>query len=293
MHCYSLNIEFTVEKQSDEGSLSFLDILVKKQTDGQLTTSVYRKPTHTNQYLNWNSHHPLHQKVGTIRTLAHRASVISGDAQSKKSERTLLSEAFRDCDYPDWALKKGFRPPKPKEDDTQREDKEYAGFATIPYVKGITEPISRILNKAGLKVAMKPCTTLRQQLVSPKDKDSTLDRTGIVYEIDCNRCEDIYIGQTGRHLRDRLKEHKQSVDKGHLTTSAVAEHAYAKHHEINWDNVKILDQDSNKTRRLVKESLHIRTKKPAMNRAYVQLAKSTQGQVTTKTPDRDVASAYS
>ena len=42
-------IQFTAENTRADGSLPFLDTLVTVQEDGSLSTSIYRKPTHTNQ----------------------------------------------------------------------------------------------------------------------------------------------------------------------------------------------------------------------------------------------------
>ena len=50
-------IHFTMEKES-EGSIPFLDVHVKKE-GSKLTTSVYRKPTHTDHYLHYCLHHHL------------------------------------------------------------------------------------------------------------------------------------------------------------------------------------------------------------------------------------------
>ena len=50
-------IRFTVEDNKEDGSIPFLDTIVKPEVDGSLSITVYRKPTHTDQYLQWDSHH--------------------------------------------------------------------------------------------------------------------------------------------------------------------------------------------------------------------------------------------
>ena len=45
------SIQFTTEEAQQDGSMPFLDTLVTPQDDVTLTTSVYRKPTHTDLYL--------------------------------------------------------------------------------------------------------------------------------------------------------------------------------------------------------------------------------------------------
>ena len=44
-------IQFTFEKGTEDGKLPFLDVCLSRESDGSVTTTVYRKPTHTNQYL--------------------------------------------------------------------------------------------------------------------------------------------------------------------------------------------------------------------------------------------------
>jgi len=52
------SMKFTMETEIN-GSIPFLDVLVKRGTTGQISTSVYRKTTHTDRYLNYRSEHPL------------------------------------------------------------------------------------------------------------------------------------------------------------------------------------------------------------------------------------------
>ena len=83
-------------------------------------------------------------------------------------------------------------------------------MAVVPYVKGLSEKISRIFRKRNISTAMKPHCTLRRMLVSPKDK--TEPREG-VYTINCQNCDGVYIGETKRSLSTRVKEHKDEVEK--------------------------------------------------------------------------------
>ena len=53
------NIKFTCEESRDDCSIPFLDILIFPGREGKLETTVYRKPTHTDLYLQWDSHHNI------------------------------------------------------------------------------------------------------------------------------------------------------------------------------------------------------------------------------------------
>ena len=54
-------IQFTKEIQQ-ENKLPFLDIHLTKEDDGTISTSVYCKKTHTDQYLHFSSHHQIAHK---------------------------------------------------------------------------------------------------------------------------------------------------------------------------------------------------------------------------------------
>ena len=61
------HIQFTVEP-TQQGSLPFLDTLVTVQPDNTFNTSVHRKPTHTDQYLHWDSNHHITAKQSVYNT---------------------------------------------------------------------------------------------------------------------------------------------------------------------------------------------------------------------------------
>ena len=88
------NIQFTVEKESDR-QLPFLDILLTSEEDVSVSTSVYRKTTHTDQYLNFESHHPTAHKRAVVKTLLHRADALSSSGVSRAEEEKHMTNALQ------------------------------------------------------------------------------------------------------------------------------------------------------------------------------------------------------
>ena len=60
----------------ESNKISFLDVLVTNE-NGSIQTSVYRKATNTDVYMNWNSYAPKTWKVATLKSLVKRAFMVS------------------------------------------------------------------------------------------------------------------------------------------------------------------------------------------------------------------------
>ena len=99
-------IKFTVENKKEDGSIPFLDTIVKPEANGILSITVYRKPTHTDQYMQWDSHHHLSAKFSVIHTLSHRATTVCSKPELLQQEKDHLRKALTKCKYPKWALDK-------------------------------------------------------------------------------------------------------------------------------------------------------------------------------------------
>ena len=83
-------IKFIVEDNKEDGSIPFLDTIVKPEADDTLSITVYRKPTHTDQYLQWDSHHHLSAKFSVIHTLSHRATTVCSRPELLQHEKDHL-----------------------------------------------------------------------------------------------------------------------------------------------------------------------------------------------------------
>ena len=88
------SIQFITEEAKQDGSMPFLDTLVTPQDDGTLTTSVYRKPTHTYLYLQWDSHHNLACKYSVVNTLTHRAKAVCSNSKLLEEELQHLHKVL-------------------------------------------------------------------------------------------------------------------------------------------------------------------------------------------------------
>ena len=83
-------IQFTREESRSDGSMPFLDTLVTINGDGSLSTKVYRKKTHTDLYLQRDSHHSIAAKYSVINTLHHRARAVCSNKQLLEEEEEHL-----------------------------------------------------------------------------------------------------------------------------------------------------------------------------------------------------------
>ena len=99
--------QFTSEEPRQDGSMPFLDILVALGEDGSFSTTVYRKPTHTDLYMQLDSHHTISSIYSAIGTLHHRAKTICSSPQLLKEEEDHLHRVLTRCKYPVWALNRG------------------------------------------------------------------------------------------------------------------------------------------------------------------------------------------
>ena len=103
----------------------------------------------------------------------------------------------------------------------------------------------------------------------------------LIYRVPCKNCSSSYVvGETGRKFGLRIKEHKKEVDSfidGTQTRtsraressvthkSAITDHAVEENHVIDWE-AKVVDSETQRQTRWIKEALWIRKIPMCMNR---------------------------
>ena len=89
-------IQFTIEEEADR-KIPFLDVLVTRDGN-RLKISVYQKPTHTDRYIKYNSHHHPRVLRGVIQCLRDTAHRVC-DTETKEELKHLV-KVFTANGYP-------------------------------------------------------------------------------------------------------------------------------------------------------------------------------------------------
>ena len=138
------SIQFAMEKEQDN-KLPFLDVLVTCTEQG-FRSSVYRKPTFTGQYFNFNSHHPYTVKKGIIRCLQHRTKTISSDTDAYQEEMISLRHKLHRYNYPECITSAPRNLDMRIADNTRK-----LTTVWLTYVKGQVERIEKISNPSDIR----------------------------------------------------------------------------------------------------------------------------------------------
>ncbi len=91
---------YLYKEEEDEQQLPFLDRLISRTLDGGFTSKVYRKPSASDRFLRFDSHHPLTVKRGSIKYLTTRARKLCSIEESEKAEIRHISKALQCNNYP-------------------------------------------------------------------------------------------------------------------------------------------------------------------------------------------------
>ena len=140
--------------------------------DTRFRTTVYRKATHTDRLLDQSSYNQTSHRATTIRTLTRRAQIICDSADSLRDENEHLRQIFHKNDYSDDFIDtSNYKQYKLNDECANTETKNDLTTVSLPYIRGTSETIARILKPFNIRIAHKPTRTLRHLLTNVKDKD--------------------------------------------------------------------------------------------------------------------------
>ena len=261
LNCIHNAITFTAEQESNN-QLPFLDCLVEIQNDKTLNTKVFRKVTHTGQYINFHSNQPLSVKLSTITNLTRRAKILCSQKNDFHKEMVYIQKTMELNDYPQNIVRKTIDNCLKK--DNQRKTKEKSDqqnqvMLYLPYEQGISEKIAAVGRKYNVRVINKKGKSLKNVVKKKmENQNNNLEIQGAVYKVNCTDCAQSYIGETGRDVKTRLKEHKYDIGKEKENISGLSKHIRDNKHNVDWENVIILHKENDFRKRKFKEAVAIK-----------------------------------
>ena len=272
------NLHFTNEIELDN-KLPFLDVAVER-CDKAYTTSVYRKPTFTGQYIRWDSFCDKKRKTNLIKCLVQRAMKICSP-DKLVPELEFIKSTLMENGYPEGVISRITSNLLNAKIDSGNQlnidpKKKPSVFLRLPYIGPVSTTYRRrvidTITSCYDNVSPRVMLTSRPILTSaPKDVLPTLNRSNLVYEFVCH-CESRYVGKTTQRLLSRVKEHvpvyvRNNTRPEKTPSSAIGRHL-REHDEcrINYTNERfsILGFGRNDFHLAVLESLFIMEKKPIL-----------------------------
>ena len=95
-------------EEESNGELVFLDTLLKRN-NGEISALVYRKPTHTDQYIYCSSHHQTSCKESVVSSLLNRAYSILTNKDDLHKENARIKQVLKENGYQKSIISKIFR----------------------------------------------------------------------------------------------------------------------------------------------------------------------------------------
>jgi len=259
---YHPDIRFTNEIEENQ-SISFLDLRIHRN-EGKIEYDIFRKPTTTKRVITNNSLHAPQHKMSVFHSLIHRLYTVPLNQERFQSEKEyILSVADMNgykrqhiehlMNRKQWKLKK-----QSCTTFAEQNQQKTNGILALTFHPIYNNNIRKVLMDNNIKVVNKPNTRLGEFLGSTKDKINDLEKSGI-YKVTCNDCDKFYIGQTIFSCMKRYKQHASKFKHKHYDQSAVALHMYENGHNIDDNNVHLVQHVSNRRLLDITETIHIHT----------------------------------
>ena len=230
------NINFILELPN-QNQLPFLDTMVSFNPESKtVSTKLHIKPIHSRCITPWDSHGPIAAKRTILIGETKRAVTCSTDSTSRRESLRQLTDLFVNNGYPKKFVKTTNR--NTLSNKSTREDEIKYTYLKLPF---INEEFKRralaVVKRSGIdnvRIQFMNGKSSRRAFAPPRDRThcpkacetckctNKVDRClnkNVVYKIKCSYCEALYIGETGRTIGTRIKEHlmmKQQTVYKHL-----------------------------------------------------------------------------
>ena len=177
-------------------------------------------------YLDYNSNHPILEKVSVIHTLLHRNKQVCCTPEFLQKKWIIFTKSYKRIPTQHslsirQAPTETNRKPKPST------RKIIVGVRdVIPYIKDLIEKHRHTLAKYKVRVSFKGTSTIKSLLMHPKNPHPDAQRPDIIYNWKCqsHNCTAECIVKTNISLKERVSDHRNQ------TTGAIRNHHLSAKH---------------------------------------------------------------
>ena len=223
------NLQFKITYETDN-TITYMDLSISR-SNNKLELGIYRKPIETGTVIHSNSNHPYEQKMSAFIYYINRLLQLPITEESKQSEWETILAIARNNGYSTKTinnLKKKLLTRKQNPQDQNQEPTETRKkWVTFTYHSPLIRRVTNLFKQTDLNIAFRATNTIRQQI---SDKQTINNPCG-VYRLKCNTCNKVYVGQSGRTITQRYKEHIRYI-KANNPVSAYATHIVQNIHEF-------------------------------------------------------------
>ncbi|XGW33958.1 hypothetical protein V3C99_018027 [Haemonchus contortus] len=270
-------IKFTREVPH-EGWLPYLNTQINISS-GRYNVKWYRKGSSKNILLHSKSAHPEAVKRAVVRNMYRTATGVCTGEVEREESRKLASGIANLNGYGTKQRKSGSKghPLRNHEnmvhlrlpfisDKVSAEVRQCIARADLAndvvLINVPSDNIKRLLIRN--RLYDRACAT-DNCVICPFGRSGDCTQRGTVYQLQCSACGEIYIGETGRMLGIRVKEHLAGKRRGSLLTP-LGKHRLEDHQGEDFDiKCKILAYENEIGARKILEALYIRERNPKLN----------------------------
>ena len=223
---YHTDLKFTLEKEKPKNnSINFLDITIFRNKNSFVSTNWYKKETYSGRYLNFNSHHPVKQKIAIIYNTVDKCLLLS-DKKFHNGNIKIAKKFLAANDYPlkfinkyakkrIHSIKQNFNSDNNSLNTNKKNNNKTSTSKirlVLPFFKYLNKKIVCALSNMNISIINKTTNKLKTIITLGKDKLEKFDKNNVVYKIKCCDCNYTYVSQTRRKLKKRVGEHEKPYD---------------------------------------------------------------------------------
>jgi hypothetical protein len=161
--------------------------------------------------------------------MVNRLNNLPVTPETQQQEENIIRHMVMSNGYPVRFIDKLQRKTIIKGDHTTQTNQQTQKWVTFRYYSPLIRMVTNIFKNTSLRIAFRATNSLRQILNTSKKHTNIYSNSGI-YSLKCSTCNRFYIGQTGREIETRFKEHHRYI-RTNNPKSAYAMHILNNDHQ--------------------------------------------------------------